>query len=427
MHDYTKSLLEFKGIDRFVKGLYEKYRSLSKFSGFVKINNITKEEARDLSNIFGKKYDVGSNVTINVNKFITIMSNSRFIDFDINTFVSEYLGVSLITKKEEKNAFKDKEYNFYMEFVDKCSNIGEKWLKEVISKNIMPYQIIHRRYNKNKEELNDELQIIIKSLNNLPTDNVKLSIFAANNATDPHYYDFDSNHLNLLLYGLSYLLNVDFPNNREEKISLLQQFNIEVDNVSNFVITYNLLSDNKLVNEFSENNQSLILNTNNIVWINNFKSINNKVFVVENPSVLEKVIYDELKVSVIVSGGFLNSCVYKLLDKLIESGSTIYYNGDFDPEGLIIADRLKKKYKDNLVLFGYDFYNYNEDCDGVKISKSRLKKLDLVTCEELQFVKKKILESEYAIYQENNLSIIMGSICDIINMKEVKINCKIKK
>lgn len=59
----------------------------------------------------------------------------------------------------------------------------------------------------------------------------------------------------------------------------------------------------------------------------------------------------------------------------------LYYSGDLDPEGIVIANRLKKRYQDRIVL-------WNMDIDAYKFSVSnkdilnRLSKLENVSLPE---------------------------------------------
>ena len=62
MHEYTRYFKSKDGFDRFIKGLYSKYQSLSKFSGVVKLDNLTEDEVSALSRLFGEFYNVGDSV-----------------------------------------------------------------------------------------------------------------------------------------------------------------------------------------------------------------------------------------------------------------------------------------------------------------------------------------------------------------------------
>jgi len=132
MHNFTKYFKETPGFDRFIMRLYEKYRSLSKFSGTVKLEHLTKQEAISLSRLFGTTYQEKETVSLSIKKFISIMENSKYDDFDIQILVQEYLNVSLVTNKEEKRMSKNEEMEFYQEIIENDDSLGSSWLKKVI-------------------------------------------------------------------------------------------------------------------------------------------------------------------------------------------------------------------------------------------------------------------------------------------------------
>lgn len=413
MHDYTKYFKDQSGFDRLINKLYLKYKSLAKFSGTIKLDNISELEAKTLSRFFGVNYKVGQDITISLNKFIKVMENSKYTDFSISILVSEYLGVSLMTNKEEKEMRSNSEDLYYQSIVDNFESNGSNWLKSILINHEMPYKLIHQKYNKNKESLKKELVNVIKLIDNLPPKKVLLPIYAANITNDPHYLDLDKSTSNLFFYALAYISKEEYPLTREAKIKLLAKNNVEIDNISNFAITYNLLADKDCINDFSKNQESLILNIQNIINTDYFDTKLKKVFIFENPSILTDLISKGLDVSAIISGGFPNTSVHLLLEKLISTNNKLYYNGDFDPEGMLIASRLKERYQDNLELFCYDEVDYMTSLSKKKINESRLKKLDKVNDIELQNIKELLLKNKYSAYQENNKDRIIEFIKDL--------------
>jgi len=409
MHDYTKYFKEKNGFNRFINKLYEKYKSLGKISGIIKLNNITKEESEVLSRLFGEEYIVGSNISISVRKFVNIMNNSKFIDFDINTLVSEYLNTKLVSKKEEKNINKDEENIFYEEIIN---NYGS-CLKEIINKKSKSYNIIHQRYLKNKKTLKKELINVINLINNIPKEKTLLSIYSSNITQNPHYLDIDNSHSVLFFSVLSDINNISYPNTREEKIKLLQKYNIEIDNLSNFAITYKLLSNKESINLFESQNESLILNIQNIINSDYFDTKKKRVFIFENPSILSEIINRNIDESVIIADGFPNTSVHLLIEKLIKTNNKLYYNGDFDPEGLLIASKLKEKYNDNIELFCYNKEDYQCCVSKNSINDLRLKKIDKVNNEELKEIKELLFNNKYSVYQENNKERLLEFINNI--------------
>ena len=396
MKEYTKYFKDKKGYDRFITKIYEKYQSISRFSGTIKLNCLNDEEAYALSRLFGENYNSGDDVKISIKQFLKIMDKSKFKDFDITTFITEYLNVSLLTNKELKSNLIIAEDNFYQELIK-----DNLMLKKIINKDNL---LIHQRYVKNKQKLKNDLINIINLLNHLPKEKTMISLYAATYTKDPHYLDLDSKTSNLFISCLSILDNIDFPNTREDKIKLLYKHNIEMDNLSNYVLTYNLLSSRKWINDLSK--ETLILNIQNILNTNSFDSKLKKVFIFENPSILTKILYSDIDISVIISGGFPNNAVYLLIDKLIENGNKIYYNGDFDPEGLIIANKLKNKYQNNLELFCYDEIDYKNCKSNKIISNKRLNKMDKIDDSKLIIIKDQLIKNKLAAFQENNNRII---------------------
>ena len=396
MKEYTKYFKDKKGYDRFITKIYEKYQSISRFSGTIKLNCLNDEEAYALSRLFGENYNSGDDVKISIKQFLKIMDKSKFKDFDITTFITEYLNVSLLTNKELKSNLIIAEDNFYQELIK-----DNLMLKKIINKDNL---LIHHRYVKNKQKLKNDLINIINLLNHLPKEKTMISLYAATYTKDPHYLDLDSKTSNLFISCLSILDNIDFPNTREDKIKLLYKHNIEMDNLSNYVLTYNLLSSRKWINDLSK--ETLILNIQNILNTNSFDSKLKKVFIFENPSILTKILYSDIDISVIISGGFPNNAVYLLIDKLIENGNKIYYNVDFDPEGLIIANKLKNKYQDKLELFCYDKIDYDNCKSNKIISNKRLNKMAQINDSKLIIIKDQLLKNKLAAFQENNNRII---------------------
>jgi hypothetical protein len=96
----------------------------------------------------------------------------------------------------------------------------------------------------------------------------------------------------------------------------------------------------------------------------------------------------------------LNLASLILLDKLIDNVEAIYYAGDFDPEGILIADKLSRRYGDKLRLWRYTAEDYKRIKSEKKISSIRLKQLGNVIQPELQELKEVVAKQKVAAYQE---------------------------
>lgn len=105
-------------------------------------------------------------------------------------------------------------------------------------------------------------------------------------------------------------------------------------------------------------------------------------FVVENSGVFSEILdrfgATRLQPIVCAHGQFKLACLM-LLDKLAAAGITIYYSGDFDPEGLQMASRLLQRYPGQAVPWRYTVDDYGHCVSEVTLSGSCLKRVDTST------------------------------------------------
>ncbi|OSA67976.1 hypothetical protein B2H86_10450 [Clostridium botulinum] len=113
------------------------------------------------------------------------------------------------------------------------------------------------------------------------------------------------------------------------------------------------------------------------------------------------------------TSGPLKLSLLILLDKIIEDVDKIYYSGDFGPEGIIIANKLKMRYGDKLKFWRFSVEDYLKIISHKEISHTSKAKLDNIKNDELSFLIERIKEKGLAGYQE---MLIEDYIKDIINM-----------
>lgn len=89
-----------------------------------------------------------------------------------------------------------------------------------------------------------------------------------------------------------------------------------------------------------------------------------------------------------------------LLDLLAESGTTVYYSGDLDPEGLLIAQKLADYYKGTFYFWHMESEDYEQCRSSEVISDRRMKSLDKITDARLIPVVDQIKKYKTAGYQE---------------------------
>ena len=89
------------------------------------------------------------------------------------------------------------------------------------------------------------------------------------------------------------------------------------------------------------------------------------------------------------------------LDLLAKEETVVYYGGDLDPEGLLIAQRLSNYYKGTFYYWHMGAEDYHKSRSGRVISEKRLKMLDRIVDERLMPAADLIRTYQTAGYQES--------------------------
>ena len=397
--DYIR---EREGFHRLFEALKIKYVSLGRYSGTVTLRNITEEESRDLSNFFGTRIKVGTDYQTSFQKITKKLMETKFKDLDWDGLFIEYFEDNIITKANEKSIKKINEENFFNEIIE--NNKNNKYiadLKEIINTSNDANKLLRQKYKKNPDKLKIELNNVMLLLNNISNKPITLPVYASLTG-NPHFLDLNTQTSNLFFRILSFIKKIEYPSKTKDRVDVLSEINVYIDSISNYVITYKLIGDDML-NVFEKQNQILNLNLDNIMHLENVDTENKKIYIFENPSILNTL--KNLNVPIIITSGIPNLAVYSLIKKLEKTGNKLYYNGDFDPEGLLIASKLKESFP-NLNLFCYETSNYDDIRTKEKISSSRIKKLDNINFEELKSIKEQLKKYRHAVYQENNIESI---------------------
>ncbi|TCO77394.1 TIGR02679 domain-containing protein [Marinisporobacter balticus] len=402
-------LTEQKGYKRILKGILDKYKQLGKLSGMIVLEDLSHEEGIILGAIDYKFY-AEKRGKISVKKFVDSFCKGRFEGIDFTEVLKIYFKDDLLTNKALKEMRKNKRETYFFNILNQFENTkAYQWLKAVLDEKNHGYHTLIKKYEESQQDLKYILINIRNALNILSFSKkslMPLPLFSSKVTKDSHYFDINRIEGKLLIHAICHFLNEKYPLNAEEMNEVLYQSGIVRDEISNSTITFGLMAYRK--NEahlgfksFLDNGEPLQLSIKNLRSIEKIKAKGYKVFVFENPTafagVMEKTL--DLYPSLICTSGQLNISALMLLDKLVEGGAMLYYAGDFDPEGLQIADKLKIRYKENLILWRFSVEDYR--CIKGEVSiKERENKLLNIQSEELLPLRDFILKEGVAGYQE---------------------------
>lgn len=296
-------------------------------------------------------------------------------------------------------------------------NLGSVWLQKTLKVQGEGYLLLMKQYKESPEQLGEVLRQFLKAVPGIPALNAAsataekelMAVFAAETTGDPHFFDAGTLGEQLLVA----FLKENIPNSigkttfrAEEKAGLFYEAGLLKDDLSNHTLVYGVHARTKdgSVHEgiegFLSRREPLLLTLMTLGGLAEVYTQGEKcVYIVENPAVFSTLVKAWPEATVICGNGQIRLATLVLLD-LFEPETRFYYAGDFDPEGLQIAQRLKERYGVRLGLWNYQKEYYLKYRSDVEISAKSLKKLDKVSLVELQEIKVLLLKEKRAAYQE---------------------------
>lgn len=408
---------------RLFEQLYQRCFSLGRLGGTVKISHLRADEMDALEGFLQRNCHQKKNLSISVNKIRTALSNTKFRDLSLEEIVLAYFQGNIISKKEQEQIKRDEFETWIVDLIEQYSNTpAADFLIKIIRERSKPYSVLSTDFLRNRDWINHYFSNVIEAINELPyirQEYQRIPIFAARISGNPHFFDVGERALLYLMYGICVLTNTQIPKkmNAERRRECLYQVGLLSDDLSNMVLTYGLYGMDQHgmhhagMEDYYSRREALTLTISNLTLLQRVWVTTGVVYIVENPMVfywlMEQQKDRKRQVGIICSAGQPNQAVWIVLDMLSNSGAKMYYAGDFDPEGLLIAQKMKERYKERLELWHYTLDDYEKSKSKITITDTSLKKLQHISNQELQEIVERLLESKTAGYQENLLPSIL--------------------
>ena len=356
---------EFSEFMQLWKKQYEKYGTCKGSIDLV-LNDSNRE---CISGLMGKDYYGVDCVHITFRQLQKAMLNTKYENCDFNEVLKMYFNQRVLTNKYRQEQEQMRVQNIFKQFF-KQEGKSQQWIYNTYTNRDSVYIRIVQASKENEQKCINTVCVVMKALNHLPMWKNKkenISIFASYHTKNPHAFDKNTFAYYLMMHGIVYFLKVGFPKTNLEQNEILYRAGLYQDGISNYCSVARLQA-------FNENNQphlgwtgfydsyeALNVNMDNLLHIH-FITCCDRVYIVENPSVfqtlLKKIKKEKIeKIGLVCTNGQLNYSAYLLLDILVNSNIEIYYSGDMDPEGLLIADKIKQRYP-SIKLWCYDVRQY---------------------------------------------------------------------
>lgn len=350
-----KAALYFEGcsgFDRLFEKMRSKYKSLGRIGGSVKLSEMSETEKESLTGLL-KRDCYRKSISVKLEQVEAAFESTPFSGVSLVDVMESYFKEALRTNECETLEYRRKRDDFFSGIAERYEGTpAAKWLLKAAAAGECGGKVLAKRYNSDSGNLECDIKKVMNALCNLPGISGKkqrLAIFAARFADGPHDFDRGSGCDKLLMHALAYIYGEEYPENAEERAYILYSAGILVDDVSNFTLCSGIAGciGGELHpgwQGFCEAGEPLHVSVANLSAVDDVDCKFKRVFIVENPAVFSEILEcSNIKGPPLVcTFGQVKLASLMLIDMIFEKGIQIWYSGDFDPEGLQIAVKLKK-------------------------------------------------------------------------------------
>lgn len=416
------------GFQRLIKLMAQRYRGLGRIGGNAVLNNLTPEERQAIGGLLGTDLSKNNSVSVGLLQFQQALEQTRYAGTDLIELMTAVLGKELIPRTEEEQAQQRAREKFFQGLAQEHPHpLCRDWLHHIEAGG-PGTRAIQMAYSADTDQLKSYLDHVLTALAQLPSAGSiyrRLPMWAAEITGNPHSFDPDTPQGKYLLAALQFArfhseqTEIHSKLTGEQVSELLDSFGIVRDDLLNSVTCAGLLARRQgqpipLWQEAYKANSVLNVPVRELARADQVLLPENHsvVFVVENSGVFSDLAdtYSSKLPPMVCTHGQFRLATYMLLDRLIAAGAEIWYSGDCDPEGLLMAQRLMMRYPNRVKPWRFSPGEYYACISNEVISSRRLKQLDLIQAEELMETAGEIKKTARAGYQENLVNYLAEDI-----------------
>lgn len=440
---------------RLLRGFREKYRSYGKFAGTVILKNLKETERDDLEGFLLRNYHGKKSASVSAERFERALEESRFAGISGKDVLELYFQEPVQGKKEQRQQEEQQWENLLSRVKSENAQAGlsMQWISEMQMQGGAAEEFsvyLKKRYRESGKgfaEAERLLRLGMRILDALPAGKMAaraserrnrekkientaegkgiryLAVFAAEITGNPHAFDDgtkDGKYLELLVRWYVRHLKLEsessglekwaeFPAYRKQRLYL--RAGILRDDVSNYALAAGVRAEDRErklhagMEGFFEEGEPVQIPLSVIAEWKSAFCPENRMYIVENPSVYAVLCGKwNRRCGLMCMNGQPRFSSLLLLDLLAESGTEVWYAGDIDPEGLLIAQRLKRYYRGKFHLWHMAAEDYKICISGEELSQRRIRMLDRVDEPELRDTAELVKQKGKAGYQENMLN-----------------------
>ena len=342
-----------------LRGFREKYSSYGRFGGKVVLKNLKSQDIEELEGFFGKSFHGQKSVTVSAEKFRQALEVSRYKNMTPEWLLENFFEEPLLGKQEQKLLRQQEKERIWENFRKSYEGMPIETVEESLE------NIVKDSENRELTEWERLLRLGAEMYNHLPyrqSEKLYLAVFAAMLTGNPHAFDngtADGNFLYQIIQmdmesrSIKIEASEIFPAYKRQKSYLMA--GIMLDDISNYAMLYQV----QAVKKDGSIHQGMagFAREQHIVQVplavisewELLRCSQDEIYIVENPSVFAVLCGKEKEKNTrrayMCMNGQPRLAGLMVLELLAKSGTKVYYAGDLDPEGILIAQKLSRYYK----------------------------------------------------------------------------------
>ena len=401
-----------------IKQIHKKYESFGRFTGTISKSLFKKVDSEPLLTFMGlAQWEWEKSKSIKISDFKRNYEGSKFEPIPFEVVVESVSGKQLKTKQELADDA-EAEYAAFLSEIGGIYPIFQKVFGRTRNAAYLSW------FLKEPVACLAAFESVADALRNLPQEYTKLPVLAYRITGNPHAFDSSGLTGQLLFMMLYHQYAEDesaqvmngFLSKAELENEIYGLFKIIKDDIMNFTAVNGLVAYRGEEPIAMWQDASLdripwnvpVRQLLDISWIQPGKG--KQIFLIENSGVYSILLDAFPDCPMVCTNGQFRYAVWLLLERIPDEGITLYYSGDFDPEGLLMADTLKRRYGEKLQLIGMTTDHYLASKPTTEIDDKRLQKLKRVQSAELRNLADLMGENKVAGYQEGILDALLDEI-----------------
>mgnify|MGYP001203880952 FL=1 len=412
LHEATKFFKSEKVYDKLFEAFRKKYESLGRIGGTVPIGNFSKNELEEIGKFFGLPGEqLEMKGSISLRAFEKQFEYTRFSSVTLKQLLDSYFGERLISNKEQRMIREASLREYLLEQQVQYPQLAF-WLQFLLEQKREGRWIVQIAEQENTR-FNMLLELLNRAFNTLPQQAERLPMFSQRITGDPHAFDLQTDLGRMFIHllsvhraGLEEGTMMEIPVSTEEINELLEQYHIYRDDLLNFVTCANLVAETAAglhpvwKAAVKEQTVQIVPLRELVSLVSAYPMEGDVVWVVENSGVCATLLDYKPDAPIICTNGQFTLATWLLMDLLVKNACKLYYAGDFDPEGLGMAQRLLDRYSDSVHLWHMNKAGYRKTKPSKELSNERLEKLKGITDDGLLEVAEEMKLVGKAGYQE---------------------------